>query len=899
MPLSLNEIRSRAFEFSKEWAEETSEDAEAKTFWDQFFTVFGVTRRRVASFEVPVKKEDGHGGFIDLLWRGVVVVEHKSRGKDLARAFHQATEYFPGLKERDLPRYILVSDFARFRLFDLDEGTEDEFPLEALHKNIHRFGFISGYQVRSFGKEDPVNIHAAERLGALHDRMKASGFEGHPLEVLLVRLLFCMFAEDTGLFERRQFQDFMEQRTGEDGADLGPRLAEIFQVLNTPLDRRQKTLDEQLASLPHVNGKLFEESLPLAAFDATMRDQLLECCALDWSRISPAIFGSLFQSIMARQERRQAGAHYTTETNILKALHPLFLDELHAEFDKARRSKPKLDALRERLSKIRILDPACGCGNFLVIAYRELRLLELKILLLQHKDTATRFLDVSHLVNVNVDQFHGIELEDWPAQIAQVALWLTDHQMNLRVSQELGQSFARLPLTASPHIVQGNALRLDWATVAPNADYIVGNPPFIGSNFQSDEQKADMAILFEGVNGSRQLDYVCAWYLKAAIILKTTQIQCAFVSTNSITQGEQVGVLWGELLRLGVKINFAHRTFRWSSEARGKAAVHCVIIGFSNHDAPNKAIFDYETPESDPRKIQVSHINPYLVDGADVLLPVRTKPISAVPEMGNGSKPTDGGNLILTTEEKNELVRMEPGAKKWIKPFVGAEEFINGNWRWCLWLKNISPQELKKLPLVMDRVKAVREMRKASKDAATNKFAEMPTLFQGERQPDSNYLIVPQVSSEQRKYVPIGYMPSNVIVSNLVNIIPDATLYHFGVLTSTMHMAWTRAVCGRLKSDYRYSVGIVYNNFPWPEPTEKKRETIDALAQGVLDARAKFPEATLADLYDPDTMPRALLKAHQALDKAVDAAYGARKFGSEAERVAFLLAQYQALVGGA
>ncbi|MDH4247800.1 MAG: N-6 DNA methylase, partial [Deltaproteobacteria bacterium] len=597
---------------------------------------------------------------------------------------------------------------------------------------------------------------------------------------------------------------------------------------------------------------------------------------------------------------RQAGAHYTTETNILKALHPLFLDELHAEFDKAKRSKPKLDALRERLSKIRILDPACGCGNFLVIAYRELRLLELKILLLQHKDTATRFLDVSHLVNVNVDQFHGIEIEDWPAQIAQVALWLTDHQMNLRVSEELGQSFARLPLTASPHIVQGNALREDWATVAPNVDYIVGNPPFVGTSYQNAEQKSDMSALFPGIKAAGQLDYVSAWYVKAAHYIQKNSTQCAFVSTNSITQGEQVGILWGHLLSLGVRINFAHRTFRWSSEARGKAAVHCVIIGFSAFDAPHKTIYEYNDPSGEPHPINVENINPYLVEGPNIYLTSRSKPICPIVEMTRGSGATDGGNLLLSDEEKRELLKVEPKAKPWIRPFLMGDEFINGINRWCLWLVDISPTELRAMPAVLKRVEAVKAMRLASKKEATVKIAATPYLFGEIRQPTSSkYLAFPKVSSERRVYIPIGYLDSKVICGDKLFFVSDATLYHFGVLTSTMHMAWTRAVCGRLESRYSYSNTIVYNNFPWPEPTEKKREAIAALAQGVLDVRAKFPEATLADLYDPDTMPRALLKAHQALDKAVDVAYGARKFGSEAERVAFLLARYQALVAGA
>ena len=564
MPLSWNEIRSRALAFSREWAEETSEDAEAKSFWDGFFDIFGVSRRRLASFEAPVKKEDGKGGFIDLLWRGVLLVEHKSRGRDLDRAARQALDYFPGLKDRDLPRYVLVSDFARFRLFDLDTNEQHEFPLADLHSNVRLFGFMAGYQTRSFGQEDPVNIKAAERLGKLHDLLKASGYEGHPLEVFLVRLLFCMFAEDTALFERRQFQDYLEQRTGEDGADLGMHLAQLFQILDTPAEKRHTTLDESLAAFPYVNGQLFSEVLPIAAFDRTMREALLECCALDWSRISPAVFGSLFQSIMDAKARRAAGAHYTSETNILRLIRPLFLDELWAEFHKVKNNRNKLFEFLKKLSRLRFLDPACGCGNFLVIAYRELRLLELEVL--RHvRQSGQLHLNVFQLISINVDQFYGIEIEEWPARIAEVALWLTDHQMNLQVSEEFGQYFARLPLKVAPHIVHGNALAMDWNEVIPaeRLDYLLGNPPFLGKNFQNEEQRADVARIFAGVQGCMILDYVACWYRKAAEYMtvvtpaqagvqsapldsglrRNDGIRAAFVSTNSITQGEQVGIL--------------------------------------------------------------------------------------------------------------------------------------------------------------------------------------------------------------------------------------------------------------------------------------------------------------------------------------------------------------------
>ena len=571
MPLSWNEIKSRALQFSHEWADAASEDAEGKSFCDAFFNVFGISRRRVATFETRVKKLDGKDGYIDLLWKGILLIEQKSRGKDLDCASKQARDYFSGLKEIDLPRYLLVSDFARFRLYDLEEDAEHEFTLTDLYKNVRLFGFIAGYQTTSYKEQDPVNIKAAERMGRLHDRLKAIGYAGHELEVYLVRQLFCLFAEDTSIFERRQFQDLIEQRSAADGQDLAQWLGHLFEVLNTPGDLRLKTLDEQLAAFPYVNGSLFAERLRTAAFDRPMRDLLLDCCALDWSRISPAIFGALFQSVMDPQQRRHLGAHYTTEKNILKLIGPLFLDELRAEFDRLKHQRKKLYEFQQRLAHLKFLDPACGCGNFLVIAYRELRRLELDILRALHQDRS-KLLDVHSEIRCNVDQFYGIELEEFPAQIAQTALWLMDHQMNLRVSEEFGQYFSRLPLTTSAAIVHANALQRDWREIVPPRElsYILGNPPFGGKKEQSAAQKADMARVFADVKGAGVLDFVTAWYRKAADYMsENPAIKAAFVSTNSINQGEQVGVLWTDLLQRGVKIHFAHRTFQWSSEARG------------------------------------------------------------------------------------------------------------------------------------------------------------------------------------------------------------------------------------------------------------------------------------------------------------------------------------------
>jgi hypothetical protein len=901
MPLSWNEIKDRALSFSKEWADESSEDAEAKSFWDAFFAVFGLPRRRVATFEEPVKKSDGHGGFIDLLWKGILLVEHKSRGKNLDRAFQQAKDYFPGLKDRDLPRYILVSDFARFRLYDLEEGEAHNFSINDFYKNVRLFGFIAGYTTTSYKEQDPVNIRAAERMGRLHDKLKAIGYDGHELEVYLVRLLFCLFADDTSIFERRQFQDLIEQRTAEDGKDLAQWLAHLFEVLNQPPEKRLRRLDEQLAAFRYVNGSLFAEPLRIADFDKEMREILIECCALDWSRISPAIFGALFQSVMKPEARRNLGAHYTSEKNILKLISPLFLDDLRAEFERVKGQKKRLVEFHQKLAKLKFLDPACGCGNFLVIAYRELRLLELDILrVLYGQKGQTASLDVSQFnILCDVDQFFGIEIEEFPAQIAQTALWLMDHQMNMRVSEEFGNYFVRLPLCKTATIIHDNALCRDWRDIVkPKAlTYILGNPPFGGKQHQSDEQKANLARVFHDIRGAGVLDFVTPWYRKAAEFMADNRdIKTAFVSTNSITQGEQVGVLWPDLLRRGVKIHFAHRTFQWSSEARGKAAVHCVIIGFALHDTLDKLLFDYETPQAEAHEVKANNINPYLVDAPDLFLEKRRDPICNVPPITFGSMANDDGNLLLSDEEKSSLLSAEPNAAKWIRPFMQVDELLYGSKRWCLWLVNISPAELAKLPLVNSRVAEVKKYRKKSKRPTTRALADYPTLFGEIRQPKSAYFIVPRHTGEDRNVIPIAKFGADVICGDANLLIADPSLYVFGVIQSAMHMAWVRSVCGRLESRYRYSAGIVYNNFPWPQAaTDKQRQAIEQAAQAVLDARAKHPDSSLADLYNPVRMPPDLVKAHHRLDTAVDAAYSRKAFSGDSDRVAFLFELYQQL----
>ncbi|MFA4943840.1 MAG: DNA methyltransferase [Lentisphaeria bacterium] len=950
MPLSWNEIKQNAIRFARDWAGESREDAEAKSFWDAFFEVFGVRRRTVATFEEPVRNLKGQYGYIDLFWRGKLLVEHKSRGKDLDRASSQAFAYLQALaadgRQDEIPRCVIVSDFARIALHDLEpeeqldlplfEGRRVntiEFPLADLHRHVHAFAFIAGYKPHRVDPEDPANIRAAEVMGQLHDALAAGGYQGHALERFLVRILFCLFAEDSGIFDPNAFTNCLENSTREDGSDLGLHLARFFLLLNAPQDRRQAGLDERLASLPYVNGGLFAETLPFAEFNRDMRLALVRCTRFDWSRISPAVFGSLFQSVMEPAARRQVGAHYTSERDILKVIRSLFLDDLRAEFARIRTSKPKLEAFHQKLAALRFLDPACGCGNFLVLTYRELRLLEMDVLeALRIHEQIIPGADISAISCIDVDQFYGIEIEEFPALIAETALWLMDHQMNLRLSERMGRYYQRLPLKKSATIHVGNALRLDWKELLPpeNCAYILGNPPFVGAKFQTPEQKADIAAVAGGVNNAGLLDYVTGWYFKAADYIQGTCIAAGFVSTNSISQGEQPGVLWNPLFAKGMKIRFAHRTFPWASEARGKAHVHVVIIGFGGADSATKRIYDYEGET--PTVREVRNISPYLVEGPDTAIVNRQKPLCAVPEIGIGNKPIDGGNYLFTAAEKDAFLKLQPEAAPYFRPWIGSAEFINGWQRWCLWLGDCPPGELRKMPEVMKRIEAVREFRLASKSPPTQKLALTPTRFHVENLPASNFLVVPGVSSERRPYIPIGFMTPDVIASNLVNIIPAATLWHFGILTSAMHMAWVKQVCGRLKSDYRYSNKLVYNNFPWPQPAPdaadksnlsdgsvgsdrsdrsgrsdkaaaefaRRRAAVEASAQAVLDARAPHLArgSTLADLYDPLTMPPELVRAHQALDHAVEKCYRPAPFAGDRARVEHLFALYEKLTTG-
>jgi len=895
MALSWNEIKNRAINFSKEWKDESREHAESQSFWNDFFHIFDINRRRVASFEEPVKKLGERRGSIDLFWKGTLLVEHKSKGKDLDKAYTQALDYFPGLKEMELPKYVLVSDFDIFRLYDLEEDITHEFHINELYKNISLFGFIAGYTKHKIVEEDPVNIKAAELMGKLHDKLKDTGYDGHPLELFLVRLLFLLFAEDTSIFEKRIFTEFIENRTHEDGSDLGAKLAELFQVLNTSEEQRLKTRDESLSSFPYTNGKLFEEFLPIVAFDNSMRKTLLECCYIDWSKISPAIFGTLFQSI-ARSDNSE---HYTSEINILKAIKPLFLDELYERFTKIKRNKKKLQEFHKELSRLNFLDPACGSGNFLIIAYREIRKLEFEILKILHTQSV---LDIDSIVWCNVDQFYGIEINEFPAQIAQVAMWLIDHQMNMMISEYFGQYFVRLPLKKSANIINANSLHVDWEGIVSKdkLSFILGNPPFCGKQYQTKEQRNDMASVFLHVKGAGVLDYVTAWYLRAAQYIKNTRIKVALVSTNSIAQGEQVGILWKELFdNYGIKIHFAHQTFDWSNEAKANAAVHVVIIGFANFDTDTKKIYEYENIKGEALEKSVKNINPYLVEGDDIVLTKRRKPLCDIPNISFGSMPNDGRNFLLTDEEKEQLIKDEPTSEKYIRPLLSAKEFLHNKNRWCLWLENLNPNDLKLMPLVKNKKENDRKLRAKSTRGATKKLAEYPTLFGENRQPRNDYILIPRHFSENRQYLISGYFNTNFIVSDSCLSIDKSSLFNFGIITSMMHMIWVKYTCGRIKSDYRYSNELVYNNYPFPKNVnENNTLLVKQKAQVVLDIREEFADSSLADLYDPLVMPPKLKKAHQELDKAVDKCYSKRVFKNDKERIEFLFGLYEEYIDG-
>jgi len=922
--LSWNAIRTRAARFARDWADAGYEKGQTHTFYQEFFQLFGMPLRRFASFETPVKKLGHTRGFIDLFWKGVLLVEQKSAGRDLQRAREQAFAYFPGISNDELPRWLLLSDFQRFELIDLDSGHEVSFTLQELPRYVEHFAFIRGDEVLDLAAQDRVNLRAAELIGNLYDLLQKDHYTGQDLQTLLVRLVFCLFADDTGIFEghssKHPFAHLIKNRSAEGGRDLGRLLMELFEVLNTPSTERQRALDEDLAQFPYINGALFAGPIRTPVFDTTMREALLAACAFDWRAVSPAIFGSLFQNVMDGKERREHGAHYTGEAHILRLIKPLFLDALDAEFDRICAMKQRtpreaaLHAFHDKIAALTLFDPACGCGNFLVIAYQKLRALETALLKTLYSGKQLK-LDTREfqLSRLNVDQCYGIEIGEFAAKIAQVALWMTDHLCNLDLGDTFGTHYSRIPLTTAPHIHCADALEIDWQAVLPanRCSYVLGNPPFVGKSFQSEQQNQQMRRIagLQGTGGG-SLDYVCAWWLKAAQYAQSTETppHIAFVSTNSITQGEQVAQLWPLLFQYQLEISFAHRTFAWTSEARGAAHVHVVIIGLSPHGqtAEEKRLFHYEDLKGDPLETRHRAISPYLIDASDLPNPqmvVRDEKhnLGGYPAMIRGAQATDGGHYIFDDDEKATFLHKEPEAEMLFRPYIGAQEFINQRMRWILILHNAEPHLLRKLPHILKRIEAVKQFRLASKKKATRALAQTPTRLEGVNLlPETPFLVIPRVSSEQRDYIPIGYMEPPVIPSDAVQFMPNAELWHFAILTSRMHMAWMRQFAGRLKSDYRYSIGLCYNPFPWPEGLQgnaSAQKKLNTLAQAVLDARAAHPGSTLADLYHRASMPVDVRKAHSALDKAVDQLYRRDAFTADPERVAHLMARYAGMVG--
>ena len=900
--------RAAAKAFAKNWKDRGYEKGDSQIFWVELLTmVFGVTEiSQFISFEDQVHLD--HTSFIDgYIEKTHVMIEQKSINKSLTAAirqsdgsmltpFEQAKRYSSELPYSKRPRWIVTSNFQSFYIYDMEKpgGDPEIIQLENLEKEYYRLQFLVDEGNTNLQREMEVSIAAGEIVGLLYDALAKQYADPtteramKSLNILCVRMVFCLYAEDAGIFgQHGMFHDYLEEF---DARKMRKAMIELFQILDTkPEDRDPYLKDDnpQLAAFPYVNGGLFaNEDIEIPPFTDEIRNLLLEKASadFDWSEISPTIFGAVFESTLNPETRRSGGMHYTSIENIHKVIDPLFLDDLKNELKEIqqitvqRTKDKKLRDFQTKLANLRWLDPASGSGNFLTETYISIRRLENEVIKELQRGQITFGFDESSPIHVSIDQFYGIEINDFAVTVAKTALWIAESQMMKETEDIVHMNLDFLPLTTNAFIVEGNSLQIDWESVVPKyqVSYIMGNPPFVGARVMSSEQKDDVREIFKGWKNVGNMDYVCCWYKKCADFMKNTSIRAALVSTNSVSQGESVANLWKPLLENDVHIDFAYRTFQWDSEAKIKAHVHCVIIGFSiaPYNKPKKIFID--------ERYQIAkNINGYLLDAANVYVESRNKPICNIPEIGIGNKPIDGGYYLFEKEEMEEFIKKEPEAKKYFRPWYGSKEFINRSPRYCLWLGECSPAELRKLPLCMERVREVKEYRLQSTSAGTVKLAERPTRFHVENMPKGQYIVIPEVSSQRRRYVPMGFFTPNIFCSNLVKIIPDATLYHFGVLTSNVHMAWMRVVCGRLKSDYRYSKDIVYNNFPWPEPSTQQRQKIEQTAQAILDARALYPDSSLADLYDELTMPPELRKAHHQNDMAVMQAYGFTK-GSEA-----------------
>ena len=914
-----NQKKKAAKEFAEQWKGHGYEKGESQKFWLQLLhDVLGVEDPfSVISFENQVKLS--HTSFIDAyIPHTKVMIEQKGIDKDLRASvlqsdgssltpFQQAKRYASELPVSKHPRWIVTCNFRSFLIYDMEQpqGEPFEILLENLEKEYHQLQFLVSDGDAKLKHEMEVSIAAGDLVGRIYDSFlkplgdNPTADDLHALNVLCVRLVFCLYAEDAGVFEKDQFFHYLSEYQPQ---HMRAALRDLFQVLDTPIKERDRFLEPKLAAFPYVNGSLFKqrpgEFIPPLSEEtaATLLDKA--SVSFDWSDISPTIFGAVFESTLNPETRRSGGMHYTSIENIHRVIDPLFLEDLTTELTeiieqpRGKQRTAQLNAYQEKLASLRFLDPACGSGNFLTETYISLRRLENRVITALNEGQAVLGFDEQMSpIKVDIHQFYGIEINDFAVTVATTALWIAEAQMMNETERIVSFTNDYLPLKTYNNIYEGNALRVDWTEVVDpkELDYIIGNPPFVGFTFMDSFQKEDMSIIYPKI---KNLDYVCCWYKKASEFIKRYNIHCAFVSTNSITQGEIVPRFWPEL---NVKIDFAYKSFRWDSESSQKAQVHCVIVGFSDKDLPRTSLpklFDGVSFS------QVGNISPYLFEGEEILIPSRTKPLCDIPNMTSGNKFADGGFLIINNEEEYEsFVKEEPDASKYIKPLIGAAEFINNKKRWCLWLKDASPNELRQCPKVMERIKGCRESRLNSIAPAIRRFADTPTLFAQITQPlNCPCLIIPQVSSQRRRYIPIGYIDGKTICTDKLRIVPNASLYHFGILTSNVHMAWMRAFCMRLKSDYSYSRDIVYNNFPWPTPTEEQKAKIEQTAQAILDARALYPDSSLADLYDEVTMPVELRKAHQNNDRAVMQAYGFPiKDFTESDCVAKLLEMYKTL----
>ena len=901
--LSWDEIETRAVAFQRRWKvllkeEDIIERSWAQKFEEELMEVFGIDKKDGVHEERVINLE-GVQNYIDYLLSGVVLIEMKSPGESLITAYNQALDYARALKPVDQPELIVVSNFNKIQVSNFRTGVRyKEFSISKLKSNVRQMGYIAGYTSDvEFETDIEVNTKAAYKISGLYKELERHGYSREDIQLYLVRIVFCLFAEDTGIFEQKAFENYIKN-SKEDGTDLSQRISDLFYILDTKEEERMDTISDELKGFRYINGHVFSKPLKPAFFDSKMRKELINCCNFDWSYISPAVFGAMFQGVMDEEKRRELGAHYTSEENIMKVIKPLFLDELWKEFEIKKGIKKDLEEFHEKIANIKILDPACGCGNFLIIAYRELRLLEFEVLKLLNDDSQVMLVD-NNIIKTHINNFYGIEYEEFPAEIAKLSMLLMKHQLDVEVSNYFGFNIIGFPIRENASIVKGNSLRMDWNEVVDIAklDYIIGNPPFVGTVFQTKEQKEDIQEIFGSKTKKGNLDYVACWFLKASKYAKGKRVKMGLVSTNSICQGEQVATIWKPILDLDMEILYAYRSFKWTNEAKGKAGVYCVIVGFTDKKNISK---DYErkiykeeySEKQNENQIEIKkqNISPYLYFGKNIIVERASKPLFGQKHMSKGNQPTDGGNLILSEEEKDKLLSQYPILEKNIKLLIGGKELIDGSKRYCLWVKEKEFKELSKIPEIRKRFEAVKEMRLNSTDKSTNKLASSPYRFREQNNPDTA-IIIPILTTSERDYVPMSYIGKEAVANNRVLIVPNGDLYHFGILTSRIHLEWMRLVAGTLGTGFNYSIFIVYNNFPFPDASEEDKEKIIKTASKILEVREKYSDWTFAEMYDPLIMPLDLRKAHEENDKAVEKAYG-KTFKDSSERIEFLLQKY-------